>query len=379
MNKRVIPLALVAVAAAAALWWWRGAQAANGAPAVFSGTMEARQIQTGSRVGGRVTEVLVEEGQMVAPGQPLVRFDVTELTAQHKQAQGRVAEAEARLARLRNGFRREEKQQAEAQVSQQTSQLTNLREGPRQQEIAQAAAELRAAEAELSGAEAAYKRVDALAASGDMARQQLDETRTRRNVAQARVSAARERLALLQAGTRAEEIRAQQARVEQASAQAALVRAGTRPEEIAEAEARLAQSRAAVAELDARLNEGEVRAPAAALAEVVAVRPGDLVPPGRAVVTLLEPTQMWVRVYVPESLVGALRIGQPMEVEAAVTPGKWYAAHVEQIPAQGEFLPRNIQTREDRAHIVYGVKVRIDARDHPLKPGMAANARLVQR
>ena len=304
---------------------------------------------------------------------------MAELRAQREQAEGRLKEAEARLARLRNGFRAEERSQAEAQVSQQSSQLESLRAGPRRQEIAQAEADVRAAEAELSGAEAAFQRVQSLAATGDVAPQHLDETRTRRSIAQARLAASGERLALLRAGTRAEEIRAQQARLEQATAQAALVRSGSRPEEIAEAEARRAQSRAAIAELDARLAEGEVRAPAPAVVEVLAARPGDLVPAGRAVVTLLEPAQVWVKVYVPEPLVGSLRTGQPMEVEAAVAPGKWHAAHVEQIATQGEFLPRNIQTREDREHLVYGVKVRIDARDHPLKPGMAANARVASR
>ncbi|MFN7923005.1 MAG: HlyD family efflux transporter periplasmic adaptor subunit [Bryobacteraceae bacterium] len=373
--KKLIPAVLAAALLAACGWWWSTRASASASP-VFSGTMEARQVLVGSKTGGRVTEVLIDEGRTVEPGQALVRFDVADVRAQREQAEARLREAEAHLVRLRNGFRPEEKAQAEAQVAQLSSQLQALREGPRKQEIAQAEADLRAAEADLANAESVARRVEALASSGDIARQQLDDARARQSVATARVEAARQRVALLRAGTRAEDVRAQQARVEQASAQAALVRAGSRREDIAEAEARLAQARAAIAELDVRLAEGEVRAPAQALVETVSVRPGDLVPAGRSVATLIEPSQIWVRVFVPEPSLALLRVGQPMEVEAAIVPGKWYAAHVEQIATQGEFLPRNVQTREDREHLVYGVRVRIDARDHPLKPGMAANARI---
>lgn len=378
MRKLAPVLVILAlVLAAGAVWRWRAGGARADSPEAFSGTVEAHQILAGSKTGGRVTEVLVEEGEAVRPGQPLVRFDTRDTQAQRQQAEARVREAEAHLTRLRNGFRPEEKEQAEAAARQQASQLEALRRGPRRQEIAQADADLRASEADLANAEAVLRRVEALAASGDLARQQLDDATSRRNVAKARTEAARQRAALLQAGTREEDIRTQQARVEQASAQAALMRTGARREEIAEAGARVEQARAQLAELEVRLGEGEVRAPAAALAETVAVRPGDLVPAGRAVVTLLEPARLWVRVFVPETHLASISVGRRMEVEAVASPGKWYPAHIEQIASQGEFLPRNVQTRSDRDHLVYGVKVRIDAADHPLKPGMAANARLL--
>ena len=69
-----------------------------------------------------------------------------------------------------------------------------------------------------------------------------------------------------------------------------------------------------MAELDARLREAELTAPADAVVEVVSVRPGDLVPAGRIVITMLEASQLWVKVYVPETDLAHVRLGQPATV-----------------------------------------------------------------
>jgi len=103
------------------------------------------------------------------------------------------------------------------------------------------------------------------------------------------------------------------------------------------------------------------------------VRPGDLVPPGRIVLTMLEPTQLWVKVYVPETDLSKVKLGQSAQVTVDGMPGHNFTGHVGQIASRAEFLPRNVQTPDDRQHQVFGVKVYVDNANGALKSGMSAS------
>ena len=137
----------------------------------FSGTVETREIQAGSKVGGRVAEVFVVEGATVRGGSPLVRFDVSELEASRRQLEARVEQANAEAAKLRRGFRPEESEQAEANARRERAALDALKKGPRTQEIEQAEAELSASQADAVNAEKSYDRIAALHKSGDVSSQ----------------------------------------------------------------------------------------------------------------------------------------------------------------------------------------------------------------
>jgi multidrug resistance efflux pump len=254
--------------------------------------------------------------------------------------------------------------------------LEAAKHGPREQELQQAHAEYAAAKAEATNSELEYQRIAALFASGDVAAQRRDDALARRDLTASKAEAARQRLALLQAGTREEDVRAAEQRYRQAQAQAQLTRRGSREEDIAAARARLREARGRLAELHVRMEESELRAPTDARVEVVSVRPGDLVVPNRTVLTLLEPAQLWVRVYVPETQLGRVKIGQKADVRVDTFGDRTFSGTVEQIASQGEFLPRNVQTRDDREHQVFGVKVRVTNPDGVLKSGMAATVRL---
>src|SRR5687767_12848474 len=95
----------------------------------LSGTVETREIQTGSKVGGRVTEVLVVEGKRVSGGVVMVRFDAAELQASARQLEARVSQTEAEARKLRRGFRPEEIEQAEANVRRERAELQALQAG----------------------------------------------------------------------------------------------------------------------------------------------------------------------------------------------------------------------------------------------------------
>ena len=375
MRRRLMVGGAIAAAAIAAIWIafaWAGWRSRN----EYSGTVETREIQVGSKIGGRVTEVGVEEGEVVRAGTPLVRFECDQLKAQREQAQATVEQAQADLDKMLRGNRPEEIAQAEATARAEKAALEEARNGPRKQEIDQAQADYAAAAADAANAEVFYQRMDKLVKDDVVSRQQYDDARDKRDADVQRAESARERLALLQAGTRVEDLNAAEARSRQADAAAALARKGFRREDIEAARGRLAEAQGHVAELDAQLREAELTAPADAVVEVVSVRPGDLVPAGRIVMTMLESSQLWVKVYVPETDLARVHVGQKADVRVDSFAGRVFTGHVGQIASEAEFLPRNVQTKSDREHEVFGVKVYVDNAQQVLKSGMSATVRL---
>jgi len=345
-------------------------------PLLFSGTIETREIRVGSKVGGRVTEVLALEGQETKAGQTIVRFDIAELEAQRLQAEAKIAQQAARLERMRRGSRPEEKAQASAATETARANLEAVRNGPRPEEIEQARASLAAAEADLNNADVSFQRARKLYSTDDASRQELDEAKFRLDNARAKRDAEKKRLDLLLNGSRKEDIRAAEERFRQAQEAERLVIAGPRAEEIADARAQLAEAKAKLEEIKVQIAEGEVKSPANSIVEVLPVRPGDLITPNQTIARLLEKDQIYIRVYVPEPKLGLIKVGQKAKIKVDTFADRAFDGVIEQINTQGEFTPRNVQSRNERSHLVFGVKVRIDNREGLLKPGMAADVTL---
>jgi multidrug resistance efflux pump len=375
MKRRLIVGGAIAALVIAVIWIafaWAGLRGRN----EYAGTVETREIQIGSKLGGRVTEVGVEEGQVVQAGTVLVRFECDELKAQRAQAQAAVEQAQADLDRMLRGNRPEEIAEAEATARAESAALEEARNGPRREEIDQAKADYAAASADAANAEIFYQRMKGLVGQDIISKQQFDDARDKRDAAAQRAESARQRLAMLEAGTRVEDLNAAEARSRQAQAAAMLARKGFRREDIEAARGKFAEGQGHVAELDARLREAELTAPADAVVEVVSVRPGDLVPAGRIVMTMLESSQLWVKVYVPETELAHVYLGQRAAVRVDSYGGRAFEGHVGQIASEAEFLPRNVQTKSDREHEVFGVKVYVDNAQQVLKSGMSATVRL---
>jgi HlyD family secretion protein len=94
------------------------------------------------------------------------------------------------------------------------------------------------------------------------------------------------------------------------------------------------------------------------------------------VLSMLEPSQLWVKIYVPETDLSGLRIGQAANVSIDAYSGRSFSGHIQEIAAEAEFLPRNVQTRDDRQHLLFGVKVAVDNANGVLKSGMSATVQL---
>jgi multidrug resistance efflux pump len=305
--KKIAVVIVIAAGAVAGLLYMR--QARKPRELVLAGTLEARTVNVGSLVGGRVTRVLADEGRPVAPGQVLLTLETDTIDRQLSEQQAAIETARAQLAKTLAG--------------------------PRPEEVAKAAAIAANNERE-------RRRMLSLYQYGIVAKQLYEDAATKARTAQ-------EDLRILQKGARTEDIAAARAQVEQ-------------------------QQRRLDTLLEQR-TETTVTSPVAGVVQSYPMRPGDLVKPNETVAEILEHDQLWVRVFVPETLLGLVRIGMPVRVRVDTYPNDWFPGRVVAVSSQAEYTPRNVQTRTQRAEQVFGVKVLVDPNPR-LKAGMAAEVDL---
>ena len=347
--KILIPIIIIVLAVAAGFgarsWFKRD-------PSVTaSGTLEARNITVGSKVGGRITKVLVAEGDHVQKDQLLVTFDDAELYASLLQARGRLAQAQATASKMERGSRPEEIAQAQATGA------------SAQHGVAEAAAAAERARADAANAKTEYERYQRLAQEGVVSREQRDAAENRYKMAVAAADSSEHAVTVAKSQATA------------AGASQKLVEHGFRAEDIAAAKADLQRAEGELKLAEARYAEREVRSPANAVVEVLDLRPGDLMQANAPVAKLLEADQLYVIVFVPQSEIGRVRVGQAVEVTVDAFPNEPFKATVEQIRQQAEFLPRNVQTKDERQHQVIGVKLRIENPGNKLRAGINADVK----
>jgi multidrug resistance efflux pump len=357
-RKRLIVIAIVLGLGVAAYVW----ASSRPQPLVASGTVEARDIRVGSKVGGRIEQVLVREGDKVEAGQVLATFDDRELKATMDASL-------ANFQKLQRGFRPEEVEQVRAQAAQAKADYELRRNGNRKEDIEAAQADADRARADSVRTESTWKRVSDLSNQDVFSKQQRDDAEGAWKNAVAAQRSAQEKLAALRNGFRPEEVASAEHHYHDASARAQEYERGSRREDIAQARAQY--------EYDAaRYRERQVVSPAASTVEVMDIRPGDLIAPNLPIVTLLERDQLYIRIYVPETEMGRVKLGQKAFVTLDAFPKQPFDGEVEQINQQSEFLPRNVQTREERVHQMVGVKVRVHDDQGRIRPGMAADVKL---
>src|SRR5215468_3952196 len=362
MNRKLlfILFAAAVVIAATAVYanWIHRDTALRG-----SGTVEARNIRVGSKIGGRIDKVLVREGDTVQPGQVLITFDDKELQASLEQSRANAEKAQ-------RGYRPEEIAEARAAAAQAKADYELKRNGYRKEDIDAAQDDLERAKADEIRTGLDFSRYDALAKKDLVSKQQRDTAEANWKMALAQKEMAQHKLDELQRGYRPEEIASAEARYRQTEATLEKLERGNRREDVELAKAAYAYDQA-------RFRERQVTAPSAAIVEILDVRPGDLIAPNTPVATLLEKDQIYVRIYIPETIIGRVRVGEKAEVRVDSFPKTVFEGVVEQINQQAEFLPRNVQTRDERVHEVMGVKIRINASGKVL-PGMAADVKLLE-
>lgn len=295
------------------------AAAACGAPqeAVLQGYAEGEFVRIGAPFAGTLVSLDVHRGERVEAGVPLFALEAENEAAVRREAGERLAQAQARLDNLRKARRPTEIDAVRAQLAQ-----------------AKAAASLSIAD---------FKREEELVSKGFLSRQRLDEART---------AVARDR-----------------ARVDELEAQLATAQLAARPDEIRAAQADASAALAAVEQADWRLKQkSAVATVSGVVTDTLFVR-GEWVGAGQPVVTLLPPGNIKARFHVEEPRLGAVKVGQAVELrcDGCSEP---IPARVTWISPQAEFTPPVIYSKDSRARLVYLVEARPPpAHAERLKPG----------
>jgi membrane fusion protein YbhG len=288
------------------------------------GTVEIREHDVAPMTAARVARLLVDEGATVDAGDTVAVLSVSTLAADIDQGRARVATAQAVL------------REAEA--------------GPRNAEIERAEADLRAAEAEADRASKDLVRIQALTESGALAQQQLDVARTLAATTANRRDALRETVRLL--------------------------RQGTRPERIAGARAEVETARAALAGAQATRSDLVLLAPVRGVVLGRHAEVGEVVAAGTPVVTIGESGKPWVRVYVSPSDAARLTVGAPAVATLDDLRDREFPGRVASVATKAEFTPRVALTENERADLLFAVKVELEDATGMLKAGLPVNVRL---
>ncbi len=340
-------------------------------PNYVSGVIETDEIRLGSRVGGRVKAVFADEGDTIAVGTPLVRFESYDLDEKEKQALAELAEREAALKKFQSGMRPEEIAQAKSRYERAKSELDLKTEGPRPEEIAAAEDRLKAAESEQQLTQREFDRISELFQNNAVSKSEFDQADEKLKVARALANVRKNELKVLQAGARKQEIQIAQANAEDLRLDWELAKRGYRDEDIEQAVAARNAVAAALEVIRRQKAELTLTAPLNGVIDALNLQPGDLVAPNAPVITMLSLENKWVRAYVPQRFL-QLRIGQKLRVTVDSFPDEEFEGEVTFISRQAEFTPSNVQTPDDRAKQVY--RIRVTLRDTPqVRSGMTAN------
>jgi HlyD family secretion protein len=324
MNRPLVAGAALAITVAAiGGWLWQHPQSPSGSLAL-QGNVDVRQADLSFKVAGRIDAMAVQEGDKVAAGQIIATLERTNYQAALDQAAGQQTSAAAALTELENGSRPEEIDQAKAQVAQ--------------------------AEATLVNARLTFKRQQELVKSDFTSHSNYD---------------------LAQASLR-------QAEAQLASSKAALILAvkGPRQERIDAAKGQLDQAKAALDLARQNLADTTLSAPEDGVVMSRVKEPGTVAAAGDIVYSVVLTHPTWIRAYVPEPDLDRVHPGQGAEI--VTDGGRHYQGQVGYVSPLAEFTPKTVQTPEQRADLVYRLRVVVNADDGNLRQGMPVTLHLGQ-
>ncbi len=414
LQRRTKAVALLMIMACALALSCSGCREASVGGAIeASGTIEAEEVIVASEFGGRVEDILADEGDEVEVGQTLIHLDTQLLEAQIGQAEAAVSAAQANLARVESGARPGEIATAEAFVDQAIvardgaerawRDAVALRNNPQQlnAQIDEARTQVELAERGVAQAQAQLQTIviqrDAYAGAGD------DRSKTRYAALDQQARAAEAAVAIAeetQAGAQTQlenvlqmhdnpvslNMAVNQAKAQYDDASAAVgvaqasldaLSARPTPQEVAVAQAQVSQARAALGIFQVQLEKMTLYSPLSGLVSNRSIYAGETASPGATLMTIANLDEVKLTVYIPENRYGRIRLGQEVAVQVDSFPGKVYEGQVIYISSQAEFTPRNVQTKEERVNTVFAVKILIPNPEHDLKPGMPADATII--
>lgn len=317
-RKKAIPIAIAAVLVLAAVLTKGFGLLGDGrdGPLTLYGNVDVREVDLAFRVGGRIEDMKVDEGDKVTKGQVLATLDMASLDSHLRQADAQVATARA--------------------------EYLKARAGSRPQDIVRAEAGAKAARAAYETAQADYDRRKGLVEPGAISHAAWDQTVTQRDRAAAQLR--------------------------DAEAALSLAREGSRPEDLAAAAAQLKAAEASRDAISIDTSDGTLVAPSAGTIYTRVREPGAIVQPTETVFTLTIDRPMRIRAYVSE--VDLARVAPGMAITLTADGNdKTYKGRIAAIASKAEFTPKTVETADLRTDLVYQVRILVDDPDDALRQG----------
>jgi HlyD family secretion protein len=313
-----------------------------------NGRIEGDHITISSKFAGRVHELPVKEGDNVEPAQTLVVLDDTQIREKVAQAAEAVAAQNARVEALRMDLEVLRKEVPLAVESAEADLANGL------------AASAKAGAAEQQAARDAL-RMRQLVSQGAAAKQRGEQSDLTLTVARNENAASRSAVS--------------RARSQLANARLGWDRIKVKEGELKALEAQLGQLNAALAEARSILSDLVIKAPCGGVILTRTADLGEVVSAGGPLMDMVDPNHLYLKVYVPEILIGKVRVGLPARIFTDCFPGREIPATVRMISSQAEFTPKEVQTPDERTKLVYAVKLYLDENpDHAITPGMPCDA-----
>ena len=319
-KRKAVAIAIIVAVAAMAWILWRTLQPEGHGDAFVSGNgrVEATEINVAAKLGGRVEDIFVREGEFVKARQPLAKMQVVTLEAQRDEA-------------------RAMHQQAISSVTTAKAQLAM-----RRSEVAAAQAAVIEAESALDAAERRLARSETLAKEGASSGQELDDDRARARAANAALAAAKAQVV---------------------AAESAVEAART---QIVGAESAVTAAAATVARIEADIEDSVLSSPRDGRVQYRIAQPGEVLGAGSPVLNLVDLGDVYMTFFLPETVVGRVALGSDARIILDAAPEFVLPAKVSFVADTAQFTPKTVETASERQKLMFRVRAHID-RDLLLK------------
>jgi len=353
----------------------------NAAPksiVALSGRIEGDDSAVAPKIGGRIIEVRVREGDSVKGGDTIAVLDDQQIRAREDQARAALTAAEAKANAAREQIAVLQEQWKENNIQVEQARLDA------QGRVHQAEAEVEAAEADLGQQEAAYRLAlfdqeayTKLAQTGAVAERKGKEAAATAAQKAAAVAAAKRRVEAARGALTMAKANLANPRIRSAETEAVRKQIGQQQAEVASANASIEQARAQLNEAEANRKDLIVLAPFDGTVITRSAEPGEVLTAGTTIVTLLDLSKVYLRGYVPEGDIGKIKIDQPARVYLDSSPNQPIEAYVSRIDPEATFTPENTYFRDERVKQVVGIKLQLKSGIGLAKPGMPADGEIL--
>jgi HlyD family secretion protein len=277
-----------------------------------NGRIEATEVDVAAKLGGRVQDILAQEGDFVDAGQLLARMQIDTLEAVHAEAKARLQQSVAALA------------SAQAQVA--------VRESDKQA----AQAVLAQRQSEFDAAQRRLARSQTLVREGAASDQEVDDDRARERSSQAAVAAAKA------------QVNAAQAAIDAARTQ------------VAGARATVAAAEATVARAKADIDDSALTAPRSGRVQYRLAQPGEVLGGGGKVLSLVDLSDVYMTFFLPETVAGRVALGSDVRIVLDAAPQYVIPAKVSFVASTAQFTPKTVETASERQKLMFRIKAQID-------------------